>query len=70
MNDQKLRRVGVIGTVVAVLCCFTPILVIALSALGLSALTGMLDIVLLPLLGIFIGIMVYATWKRQKSSES
>ncbi|MBT3764794.1 MAG: mercury resistance system transport protein MerF [Rhodospirillaceae bacterium] len=70
MNDQKLMRVGVIGTVVAVLCCFTPILVIALSALGLSALTGMLDIVLLPLLGIFIGIMVYATWKRQKSSES
>ena len=69
MNDQKLMRVGVIGTVVAVLCCFTPILVIALSALGLSALTGMLDIVLLPLLGIFIGIMVYATWKRQKSSE-
>lgn len=53
----------------AVLCCFTPILVIAFGALGLSALTGMLDLVLLPVLGIFIGIMVYATWKRQKSTQ-
>ena len=69
MNDQKLMKVGIIGTVVAVLCCFTPILVITFGALGLSALTGILDLVLLPILGIFIGIMVYATWKRQKSSE-
>ena len=52
------------------LCCFTPILVITFSVLGLSALTGMLDLVLLPTLGIFIGIVVYATWKRKKSLQA
>jgi mercuric ion transport protein len=67
---KKLMRVGVIGTIVVLLCCFTPILVITFSVLGLSALTGMLDLVLLPTLGIFIGIVVYATWKRKKSLQA
>jgi mercuric ion transport protein len=44
----------VAGTVAVALCCFTPILVIALAAIGLAALTPYLDLVLLPALAILI----------------
>ena len=37
------------------MCFFTPILVVVLSALGLSGLIGVLDHVLLPTLAIFSG---------------
>lgn len=48
------------GTVVVALCCFTPVLVILLSALGLAAWVGYLDVVLLPLLGIAIALTIVA----------
>ena len=48
MNEQTLVKSGVIGAVVAAVCCFTPLLVIALAAVGLPALTGYLDYVLFP----------------------
>jgi len=36
-----------------------------LGGVGLSAILGYLDFVLLPALGIFIMITIYALWKRQ-----
>ena len=44
MKDRILT-VGIIGTIVAAICCFTPVLVILLGTLGLSAAIGYLDIV-------------------------
>lgn len=68
MQDPKtLMRVGVVGTVLVALCCFTPILVILLGAIGLSALTGYLDYVLLPALLVFIGLTIYAVRRKQKA---
>lgn len=66
-KTDRLLRVGVIGTAVAAVCCFTPALVILLGAVGLSALTGGLDYVLLPALGIFAGVTAYALWRRRAS---
>ena len=59
-KPNTLLKTGFIGTVVAALCCFTPVLVILLGAIGLSSLVGYLDFVLFPLLGVFICITVYA----------
>lgn len=61
---SQLLKVGIAGTVITALCCFTPILVLLLSAIGLSAVVGILDFVLFPLLAIFIAITGYALWKR------
>lgn len=69
MDDKKLLRVGIIGTVVAALCCFTPVLVVLLGVVGLSALTGYLDLVLFPALGIFILITAYALWCRSRGRQ-
>ena len=66
MNDRRLLRTGIIGTVVAALCCFTPILVVLFGVVGLSALVEYLDYVLFPALAIFIGVTVYALWRRRQ----
>ena len=66
MND-RLLQIGIIGTIVAALCCFTPLLVVLLGAVGLSGLVGLLDYVLLPALVIFLAITGYALWKRRQT---
>lgn len=66
-NPKTLMKVGVVGTVLVALCCFTPILVILLGLIGLSALTGYLDYVLFPALAGFIGLTLYAIWRKGKS---
>lgn len=69
MSADRLLSIGIVGTVLAALCCFTPILVIIFGALGLSSWIGGLDAGLLPALLMFILITVYALWKRQKRTS-
>ena len=58
---------GVIGTVILALRCFTPVLVVLLGIVGLAALAGWLDVVLLlPALAVFVGLTVYAVWRRRR----
>ncbi|ANG64214.1 hypothetical protein A8C75_18200 [Marinobacterium aestuarii] len=68
MNTKTLLCTGVVGTVLVMLCCVTPILVILFGLVGLSALTGYLDYVLLPALAVFIALTLYALWRRGKGS--
>lgn len=68
MSSRNLLKVGVVGTVVTALCCFTPVLVILFGVVGLSAFVGWLDVVFLPALAVFIGITVYALWKRHRAA--
>jgi mercuric ion transport protein len=63
---RSLFGFGIIGTAVAALCCFTPILVILLGTVGLSAATGYLDYVLFPALGFFILLTIFAVWRRRR----
>ncbi len=60
MNDRTLLRTGIIGTVIAALCCFTPILVVLFGVVGLSAAVGYLDYVLFPALAVFLSITGYS----------
>jgi mercuric ion transport protein len=66
MNDRKLLRTGVVGTAVAAVCCFTPLLVVVLGATGLSAWLAWADYVLFPALASFIGMTVYALVRRAR----
>ncbi len=65
MTRARMLTVGITGTLAAAVCCFTPILVALLGAVGMSAATGYLDYVLLPAIAIFIAISVYA-YRRRK----
>ncbi len=70
MKDGKLLKVGIVGSVVAAVCCFTPLLVILLGVFGVSAVVGYLDYVLLPSLVFFLGLTGYALWRRQKRTSN
>jgi len=63
-SSNSLLKVGLIGTIIAALCCFTPVLVVLFGAVGLAAVVGYLDVVLLPALGIFILLTIYALWRK------
>jgi len=65
MNNRTLLKTGIAGTVIAALCCFTPVLAILLGVVGLSAWLGWLDYVLIPALLVFVGITIYALRRRQ-----
>lgn len=70
MSNRSLLRIGIAGTVIVALCCFTPLLVVLVGVVGLSALTGYLDIILFPALAFFIAFSVYALWRKQRSEQS
>ncbi len=67
MVSDKLLVFGIIGAVIAALCCFTPLLVILLGAAGLSAIVGILDYIVLPVLAVFLIIVVVALWRRRRT---
>ena len=57
---------AVVGTVLVALCCFTPVLVIVLSIVGVGFLTPYLDYVLFPALVVMliVTVMAYRKWRR------
>jgi len=66
MNHKSLFRAGLIGTVFVALCCFTPILVVALTAAGLASLVPKIDAVLIPVLGASAAFTFWAYTRREK----
>ncbi len=40
MKDATILKTGVIGSIIAAVCCFTPLLVVVLGAVGLSTAMG------------------------------
>jgi mercuric ion transport protein len=68
MKDATILKTGIIGTVIAAICCATPVLVVALGALGLSAWVGGLDYVLLPALAVFLSLTAYGLWRRTRAA--
>ena len=63
-NDDALLKKGLIGSAIAALCCFTPVVVIAFGFAGLSAFVGWLDYGLFPMLFASMGVVAYALYLR------
>lgn len=68
MLHDRLFVIGVLGSVLAALCCFTPLLPVVLTALGLTGLVGVLytDVVLLPVLAGCLAVTGYAVWRQRR----
>jgi chromate transport protein ChrA len=64
MNNKNLLRNGIVGTVIAALCCFTPVLVVMLGFVGLSAIIGGLDYGIFPMMFASLGVVAYALYLR------
>ena len=70
MNKKPTKKglyASITGVVVVALCCFTPVLVIGLGAVGLHFFVPYLDYLLLPGLGIMIiyAFYSYRKWKHE-----
>ena len=63
-SNKKQMKTGIIGAVVAALCCFTPVLVVLFGAIGLSAWLGWIDYVLFPALFASMGLVAHALYLR------
>jgi len=61
---NRLTRNGLIGAVITAICCFTPLLVWVLGGIGLVGLVAYLDVVLLPLLAVFIAISAWGYFRQ------
>ena len=68
MEDRKLLRVGLVGALVAALCCFTPVLVLLSTTVGFSAVAGWLDVVLLPAMATFMAIVTYSLFRLWRAN--
>jgi mercuric ion transport protein len=64
MSKNSLFRIGIIGTVLAALCCFTPLLVVVLTAAGMAHVIPRLDPVLLPVMVSFAAFTFWAYSRR------
>ena len=67
MEDRTLLKTGIIGSVISAVCCFTPLLVVGLGVIGLSAWLAWLDYLLLPSLGVFLGLTGFALWRLKSN---
>ncbi|WP_447979945.1 mercury resistance system transport protein MerF [Candidatus Nitrospira bockiana] len=67
--DSRLLWTGLVGSATVALCCFTPFLAVTLGVLGLGALTGYLDYVLLPALAVFAGIALYGIARQRPAGK-
>lgn len=59
MWRDRWFALGIIGTLLSCLACLTPLAVLLLGALGLGALSGHLDAILVPALLLFAGLAFY-----------
>ena len=64
---SRLTRTGLIGAVITAICCFTPLLVWVLGGVGLVGLVAYLDIVLLPLLAVFIAVAAWGYFRQERA---
>ena len=67
-KDKLLKKTGIIGSIVMMIFCFTPVLLF--GALGLGAYVSRLDFGLQPLLGISFCLIVLARIKRQMNKAT
>ena len=66
-ENTKLIGVGVTGALLSILYCLTPVLVILLGALGLTAFVAKLDYVLVPVFVASIALVIFALVRRRRS---
>lgn len=69
MNNRRWLHTGIAASIVLAICCVTPLLFIAMTAVGLAAWAGWLDIVLIPAFLASLALTWWA-WRRCRSDKA
>jgi len=65
MRDRALIATGIVGAIVAAICCATPLLVILFGAVGLTAWLAGADYVLIPALILCLGLIALGLYQKK-----
>ena len=65
MSDRGLVTTGVIGTLIAAICCATPLLALVFGSVGVAAWVTKADYVLIPALLICLGLIALGLYRRR-----
>ena len=68
-SQENGLRATIAGTIVVIICCFSPVLVILLGAVGLSAFTPYIDMMLFTALGIMIVLTIFSYLRWRKAAQ-
>jgi len=60
----NLIKTDIAGRIILAICCFTPFLVMLLTAIGLETILIYIDYLLIPTLIFFIALTIYALIKK------
>jgi mercuric ion transport protein len=66
MKDRALITTGAIGGILAAICCATPILALALGAVGLGAWLAKADYVLIPALVLCLALLALGLYRSTR----
>jgi mercuric ion transport protein len=69
-RSRTLVATGAVGAALAAICCFTPLLALALGAAGLTAWLAKADYVLLPVLLLGIALLAFGLYRRRSQPRS
>ena len=65
MSDRSFILTGVVGGVIAAICCATPLLAVVFGAVGLTAWLAKADYVLFPTLLICLALIGFGLYRRR-----
>ena len=65
MRDRALITTGIVGAVVATLCCATPLLAMLFGAVGLTAWLAKVDYVLIPTMTHCLALIVFGLYRQR-----
>jgi mercuric ion transport protein len=65
MRDLTLITTGIVGAVIAAVCCATPLLAIVFGAVGMTAWLAKADYVLIPALIVCVALIVFGLYRTR-----
>jgi mercuric ion transport protein len=68
-GSRSLLGIGIAGSVIAALCCFTPVLVVLFGTAGVLGAAAWLDPVLIAALIAFVGLTLFALSRRRQTAK-
>ena len=68
MLDRSVSGVGLVGILIAVLCCLAPVLLVATGMIGVGALTAVVY-GLSPFLIIMVAVAGYLLWRHRPRAD-
>ena len=66
MRDRTLITTGIVGGVIAALCCATPVLAVLFGTIGLTAWLAKADFVVMPILILCVGLIAFGLYRGQR----